>query len=137
LAAQIDGPLTVAKPVPVRIRAGGEASSTLKVQLDNGYHVNTNTPSDAYLIPLRLTWEAKPIEVVTIEYPKGLMEKYQFSEKPLSVYTGDFALVTKFKAPAGSKGSYKLAGKLRYQACTVSACYPPKTVNVEQQVEVR
>lgn len=137
LPAQIDGPLTVGKPVPLRIRVGAEATATLKVQLANGYHVNTNKPLDEYLIPLRLTWESKPLEVVSVEYPKGLMERYQFSEKPLSVYTGEFNLVTRFKAPAGSKGSHKLAGKLRYQACTNTACFPPKTIPVEQLVEAR
>jgi hypothetical protein len=112
--------------------------STLKVQLASGYHVNTNTPSDQYLIPLRLTWEAVPLEVASIDYPKGKLEKYEFSSTPLSVYTGDFDLVTNFKAPANAAtGSYKLIAKLRYQACTVSTCFPPKTVTAEQPVDVR
>jgi hypothetical protein len=122
----------------VRVRQGTDAAVTLKVQLATGYHVNTNTPSDQYLIPLRLTWEAGPLQAASVEYPKGKFEKYQFSDKPLSVYTGDFDLVTHFKAPPGApKGSHKLTGKLRYQACTHSTCFPPKTITVEQPVEIR
>jgi hypothetical protein len=110
----------------------------LKVQLASGYHVNTNTPADEYLIPLRLTWEAQPLEVVGVEYPKGRTEKYQFSDKPLSVYTGDFDLITRFRAPpTAKKGTHKLTGKLRYQACTETTCYPPKTVPVELQADIR
>jgi hypothetical protein len=120
------------------VRAGAQTAATIQVQLDTDYHVNTNTPSDDYLIPLRLTWEAAPLEVASIEYPKGRLERYQFSSKPLSVYTGDFALVTRFRAPPGSPaGSRKITGKLRYQACTQTTCYPPKTVTFELPVEIR
>jgi hypothetical protein len=107
------------------------------VQLANGYHVNTNAPLDPYLIPLRLTWDAAPLEVAGVDYPKGQLEKYQFSEKPLSVYSSDFELVTRFKAPAGApKGAKVVTGKLRYQACTATTCYPPKTINVELPVDI-
>src|SRR5687768_16559407 len=137
-SAQSSGPLTVDKPIPLRVKQGGEAVATLKVRISSGYHVNTNAPLDQYLIPLRLTWDAAPLEAGVVEYPQGKLEKYQFSEKPLSVYSTDFDVVTKFKAPANApKGSKTIMGKLRYQACTTTTCYPPKTIAVELPVEVR
>ena len=124
--------------MPIRIAAGATAAATLKIQLSPGYHINSNTPSDQYLIPVRLTWVGAPLEVAGVDYPKGTLERYQFSEKPLSVYTGDFSLVTRFKAAANApKGSHKLTGKLRYQACNETTCFPPKTVPVELPVDIR
>jgi hypothetical protein len=61
------------------------------------------------------------------------MEKYQFSEKPLSVFTGDFKAQTKFKLI--STGT--VTGKLRYQACSDKACLPPRTIDLKLPVEVR
>jgi hypothetical protein len=123
-----------------RISAKPGETATAKVQfrLANGFHTNSNTPPDEYLIPLRLTWEAAPLEVAGIDYPKGTMEKYSFSEKPLSVYSGVFEVTTRFKVPVSApKGARTIAGKLRYQACTSTTCYPPKTLAVQLPVEIK
>ena len=72
-----------------------------------------------------------------VTYPKPKMEKYSFSEKPISVFSGDFVVVTKFKAPADAPaGTVAVTGKLRYQACNDTMCFPPKTIDVSQAVEI-
>jgi DsbC/DsbD-like thiol-disulfide interchange protein len=109
----------------------------LPLDLRPGYHVNSNTPSDEYLIPLRLTWNPGPLEASGFTFPQPRMEKYSFSEKPLSVFTGDFQIVTHFKASANAApGPATLTGKLRYQACNNSMCLPPKTLDVSLQAEI-
>ena len=119
-------------------KAGETAAAKVAFRLANGFHTNSNTPSDDYLIPLKLTWEAAPLEVAAIEYPKPTLEKYNFSEKPISVFSGVFEITTRFKIPAGApKGARTLAGKLRYQACTQTTCYPPKTLPVQLPVDIR
>ena len=105
----------------------------------SGYHVNSNTPSEEYLIPLKLTWTSTgALEGGAITYPKGALEKYEFSEKPISVYTGNFDLTATFKvaatAPAGPGAA---VGKLKYQACSNRACFPPKTVDVNVSYQVQ
>ena len=66
------------------------------------------------------------------------MEKYEFSETPLSVFTGNFDIVTKFKAAAGAPvGPAYVSGKLRYQACNDKACFPPKTLDIKLPVSVQ
>jgi len=113
------------------------ADSALPLELRPGYHVNSNTPSDEYLIPLRLTWNPGPLAASGFTFPQPRMEKYSFSEKPLSVFTGDFQIVTHFKASANAApGPATLTGKLRYQACNNSMCLPPKTLDVSLQVEI-
>jgi len=103
------------------------------LQLKSGYHVNSNTPSDEFLIPLRFTWTNGAAEAGEVTFPKPQLEKYQFSEKPLSVFTGDFKVQGKFKLI--STGT--VTGKLRYQACSDKACLPPRTLEVKLPVEVR
>lgn len=120
----------VAKPATV-------ATAKLTVQLRQGYHCNSNKPADDYLVPLKLTWTAAPFEVAEVVYPQPRMEKYSFSPEPLSVYTGDFEIVTRFKVPASAAvGSLVLSAKLRYQACNDRMCLTPKTVDVLLPVEV-
>ena len=138
LLAQSAGVLTV-KPVE-KPKAKRNDVFTVKVtaELKQGYHANSNTPSDAYMIPLKLTWQAAPLQVEEISYPKPQMEKYDFAEKPLSVVTGSFDILTKFKAPPTvTAGPILATGKLRYQACTNQMCLPPKTVEVPLTIEIQ
>ncbi len=129
--------LTVA-PVPtLRVHKGATATVTFKAALPPGYHANSNKPTDAYLIPLTLKWTGGPLQVDSITYPKPSMEKYSFSDKPLSVVTGEFSLTTKFKVPANApNGAAAQNGTLRYQACNDRMCFAPKSVPVSVSVSV-
>lgn len=123
--------LWVAPPPKITAKRNGAAEARLAVHLQSGYHVNSNTPSEDYLIPLRLAWESGPLKPAGIAYPKAEMQKYEFSAKPISVFTGDFQILARFKADANAPlGLGVLLGKLRYQACSHDTCYAPKTVEV-------
>ena len=127
------------QPLPrVTAKRGETMSVTVKAALADGLHCNSNAPNDPYLIPLKLTWDAKPLTASLIEYPKAKSEKSEFSEKPLSVFEGAFDIVTKFAVPTTAPpGMGIAAGKLKYQACNSKMCFPPKTVNVQFTYDLR
>lgn len=130
--------LTVAPPLKVAASRNSAVEAKIAVTLAPGYHVNSNKPSEEYLIPLKLTWAPGALVAAEVVYPKAHLEKYEFSPKPLSVYTGNFDLVTKFKVAAdATPGPGAVVGKLRYQACNNKACFPPKTVEVTLPYQVR
>lgn len=132
LAAEV---LTVTPPAKATVKRGAAGEVRLQVKLGAEYHSNSNTPSEDYLIPLRLTWDPALFASAEVVYPKPHLEKYDFSDKPLSVFTGDFEIVTKYKvAPNAQTGPGVVTGKLRYQACTKNACLAPKTVPVKLPV---
>lgn len=115
------------------------AEVKIPVQLQSGFHVNSNTPSEEYLIPLRLTWEkSAAFETVETIFPEPQTEKYEFSPKPLSVFTGDFEIVARVKArDLASSGPGILLGKLRYQACSKTVCYRPRTIEVRLPYQIQ
>ena len=77
------------------------------------------------------------MEFTGAAYPKGKDEKYEFSAKPLNVYSGDFELPVHFKAGADAKkGMGTMTGKLRFQACNATMCLPPRTIEVPVPVFV-
>ena len=137
LAAQTSPNLTV-EPVPtLKVKKGSVTAVTLRAALPPGFHANSNTPTDEYLIPLTLKWTGGPLQVDGITYPKGTLEKYPFSAKPLSVVTGEFSLSTKFKVPASApNGAAAQNGTLKYQACNDRMCFAPKTVPVTVTLEI-
>ena len=111
----------------------------IPVMVDKGFHVNSNTPAEDYLIPLKLVWIRRRAgwrrRGVSETHPGEVLE---FGDKPLSVFTGDFELLVKFRvAPDAPAGPGVKVGKLRYQACDNKACYPPKTVEVSVSYQVQ
>lgn len=137
LSAQMSPNLTVEAVPTVKVAKGSVSVVTLKASLPAGYHANSNKPTEAYLIPLTLTWTGGPLQTDSVTYPKGSLEKYSFSDKPLSVVTGEFSITTKFRVPADApNGPAAETGTLRYQACDNKACYPPKKVPVNVTVSI-
>lgn len=138
LSAQMAPQMKIEPQATVKAKRGTPATVTLKVSLPAGFHANSNKPTDPNLIPLTLKWTGGPLQDGVIAYPKPLLEEYTFTAgKPISVVTGDFDLVTKFKVPAtAAVGPAAQTGTLKYQACNDRMCFPPKTVNVNVTVSV-
>lgn len=119
-------------------KRGSTVEAKIPLVLQEGYHVNSNTPSESYLIPLSIKWSPGALEAAGMTFPKPRLEKYEFSEKPLSVFTGKFDVVTKFKVPANAPiGPGAAVGRLRYQACNNKACFPPKNVEVTVPFQIQ
>ena len=129
----------MSEPQKVAGKRNATVQVKIPVEVKAGYHVNSNQPNEEYLIPLKLTWTSTgALEGGTVTYPKPELEKYEFSEKPLSVYTGDFFLMANFKVAANAPaGPGAATGKLRYQACSNRACYPPKTLEITVSYQVQ
>lgn len=133
LPAQISTVLTVTPPEKIAGKRNEMVTADFKLQLRTGYHVNSNTPNDEFLIPLRFIWTNGAAEAGEVTFPKPQQEKYEFSATPVSVFSGEFKAQAKFKLV--STGT--MIGKLRYQACSDKACLPPRTVEVKLPVVVR
>ena len=129
--------LLLPKPDPVVAKAGTTIEVKLPLQLREGYHVNSNTPPDPYLIALRLTWDSGPFTAADVVYPKPSPLKVEFFPAPLPVFSGRFELLTRFKVAASAQpGLVNVPGKLRYQACNDHLCLPPKTIDITLPVSV-
>jgi len=138
LQAQGNSVLSVAPPEKLNVKRGASAEVRLKAQLQPGFHVNSNAPADEFLIPLKLTWANQPLQSEQVTYPKPQFEKYAFSPKPVSVFSGNFEIATRFKAPPNANpGLGVMTGKLRFQACNSKECLPPRTIDVRFSVELQ
>ena len=123
--------LTAAPPARATAKRGDTVTAKVGIRIAPGFHVNSNAPLDEYLIPLRLTWQAAPLELKATEFPAPKMEKSEFSPKPIAVFDGAFEISSKFTIPAAAPiGAGFITGKLRYQGCNSTTCFPPKTIDV-------
>jgi thiol:disulfide interchange protein DsbD len=122
-----------------KVPRGKEFQAAVVVQIAQGYHMNSHTPSEAYLIPTSLTAQAPAgFQVVDTLYPAGRQMKFSFSpDKPLDVYSGSVTLKLKLLAQNDAPlGAATIPVVLRYQACSDSTCLPPVKVPIDVKLEV-
>jgi DsbC/DsbD-like thiol-disulfide interchange protein len=122
------------KPVP----RGRSFDIAVVAKIAPGFHVNAHEPSEAYLIPTKVTADLPPgVLVVETTYPHGVMRKFQFSTTPLRVYEDTFTVQLRLRAAsAAALGPQKIALTLAYQACTQDTCLPPAKVPAVAAIEV-
>jgi thiol:disulfide interchange protein DsbD len=129
--------IRAAEPV-YKLKSGSAVDATVIIDIDQGYHINSNRPAESFLIPTALKLQPpKGLTVARVVYPKAKLQKFSFSEKPMSVFEGKAVL--RFNARALSSlaaGNHALKGKLTVQACNDQQCLRPQTIDVEIPFEV-
>ena len=106
---------------------GSTARLAAIVDVDEGWHIQSHTPSFEYLIPTELELElpdgfAEP----QLTYPDHKMWQSGFEAEPLAVYDGQTILIAEIEIPADVQASsLELEVTLRYQACDDRVCVAP------------
>jgi thiol:disulfide interchange protein DsbD len=121
-----------------KVKRGSAVQAAVVLSINHGYHINSNRPTEKFLIPTAFKLEpVSGLRASAVGFPKAKLQKFQFSQKPLSVYEGEVILRFTVRAlPTLAPGSYTLKGKLTVQACNDTACLRPSTVEVNIPVQV-
>lgn len=132
-------PSVTMSPAVVTVYRGKPGTVDLQFRVGEGFHVNSNTPTEDYLIPTTLKLEA-PTDIVIgkVTYPAGKNMSFAFApDQKLNVYSGEFTISVLVRPLASVlPGKYAVRGELRFQACDNAACYPPRKLPVNFDVSV-
>ncbi|MGB5754619.1 MAG: thioredoxin family protein [Thermoanaerobaculia bacterium] len=108
---------------------GEQASLAAVMDIERGWHTNSNQPTFEYLIPTKIEialpagWPG-----ASIDYPRGEMKTFAFADQPISVYEDEVALIATFIIPdSQAEGVVPVELRLTYQACDDRSCLPPVT----------
>jgi hypothetical protein len=140
--AQVPSGRDVVKPeVYASLDPAGRASSFqigVVMKIRPGFHVNAREKSDEYLIATDLKAELPAgFSSGEVSYPKGKLEKFSFSQKPLNVYQDTVILRMPVTALVSAPlGEQHIPLKLRYQACNQELCLPPATLSLDAVVNI-
>ena len=121
-----------------KIKRGGATQIAIKIEVEDGYHINSNRPAEKYLIPTALKIERTAgLTTTPVIYPKAKLQKFEFSQKPLSVFEGKVTLKLNARAlPSLAAGEHALKAKLTVQACNNQQCLRPQTIDVSIPLKV-
>jgi len=120
---------------PPAAAAGAKTTIAVEMTIGPGWHVNSHTPSEPYLIPTAATLTASAGSLSPVRYAKDEEKKFTFSDKPLRVYTGTVRFETDLEVPAGASGDVSVEGNLSYQACNDQQCFPPARIPLKAVVK--
>jgi len=129
---------TAAKDQHVRFVAEGQsiaantpATVKLHLRIEPQFHINSHTPKSDMLIPTKIAViETPDTSVKDVDFPVGTPFSFAFEpNQKLDVYQGDVILTAHLTA---RPGQHTLKAMLHYQACDHAACYPPRTLVIEQ-----
>jgi len=124
---------------PVAIKAGRSIPMVFTFHIKPGFHINSNKPSAEELIPTQLGFSPpQDVVIAKVEYPAGELKSFPFDPtQKLSVYSGDLAIKAMIIAQDKvTPGTYTVHGEFKYQACDNNACYPPKKLPVDFNVQI-
>lgn len=120
-------------PQQVTLQAGKTQTVDLHFRIENGLHINSHTPLQKSLIRTQLmVAEPQGVNISAVDFPAGA--DYAFPADPsqkLSVYSGEFVLKMHITPQAGD---HLVQASLRYQACDMHTCFPPR--NAPMAVDV-
>ena len=128
--------VTIPPPEQITAKRGTTITHSLKLEIQPGYHINTNHPKDEFLIPLSVTWSQGSLEPKLISYPPG--EEIQVGKDMARVFTNQVNVKTEFAVSSNAApGPALMTGKVHYQACNNQMCFRPATVEVRLPVLIQ
>jgi len=114
-----------------KMHPGAEFKLALELNIEETWHINSNTPNDDFLIGTSVTFGgAESFTVSSLTFPQAKEIKFSFSESPVSVYEGKVFITALVKVNSGlTPGEYKFPVSIEYQACNDASCMPPAEID--------
>lgn len=133
-------PVTSASKVAVQVDvaqqvalAGSELKAVVRMDIAEGWHINSNQPTLDWLIGTVLTLDLpEGVTVTDISYPAFKEYEFSFAEgMTLHVYEGDSPIFLTLSLHEELQGDIRISGRLRVQACDDMTCLAPSNIPVE------
>lgn len=112
-----------------KVQVGTVFQVAIIVDIHHPFHINSNQPTEEYLIPTKLEFDAREnISIGKIIYPKPQLLTFPFSEEPLSVYEGKVTIFAEIQlSDQFPHGETQLTGTVKFQACNEENCFAPSS----------
>jgi thiol:disulfide interchange protein DsbD len=113
------------------LERGKQNKISLQIKIKPPYHINANQPTEEYLIPTKIDFQAeKGLLYSDVAFPRPESKKFSFSSSPLLVFEGIITVTASVTIPASSKEKeVAVSGTLSYQACDDQSCLPPEDLD--------
>ena len=145
LSAIVAQPLSTAQQVSARtflsadkIQSGGTVQIAVQLNINEGWHVNSHTPTFDYLIGTTFEIQSQEgIILSDVQYPKGDLVSLSFAEQPLDVYEGTTTIFASLRiSDKLNHGMDTVKGSVTVQACNNQICLAPSTLEIDIPLQI-
>jgi thiol:disulfide interchange protein DsbD len=125
--------------VPVRasiatgeLTPGHSARVTVAISIDEGWHINSPSPRQKFLIATSIQWRLPTgVAVQGVEYPSPITRRLSLAgDRELELFEGDIAVTATLAATADADVSAEAMAVLHYQACNDTVCLRPASIEL-------
>ena len=120
------------------LKPGEEFTVQVRIDVEEGWHVNSHEPLQEYLIPTELSLgRASLFSLEAVDYPEGTRVSLSFSDEELSVYEGQVLIEATLRVgPEAPEGPEDVPFELQVQPCSDTECLRPQALSLRLPVEV-
>jgi thiol:disulfide interchange protein DsbD len=121
---------------PKSVAPGGHGTLTITLNIAPDAHVNAHKASEGFIPTSFAASKAAGVKLGAAKYP--VAHEVTTAGIKQSVYQGAAKIQVPFTvAKTAKRGTVSVGGKLTYQACNTSVCFPPKTINLQAPVTIK
>ncbi len=118
---------------------GGSLQAAVILGIPDGYHINSNRPTNKFMIPTSVRVTApRGVRVGPVIYPRANVRSFAFApDERLPVFEGNPAVRFNVSVPADFKQDrLRLRVVVSYQACSNETCFRPAERDVTLSIGV-
>ncbi|MBA3316296.1 MAG: protein-disulfide reductase DsbD N-terminal domain-containing protein [Planctomycetota bacterium] len=121
-----------------RLPAGEKVRFAVVLDIEDGWHINTNPARPEFVKPTTVTLTGKHgTSLSKIAYPKGSDLTIEGMNEPQGVYEGRVVLFGDLAIPSeAARQTEELTVEVKFQACNEKQCLAPKTAKLIGKVPV-
>src|SRR3712207_1300618 len=118
---------------------GGSFQGAVILGIPNGYHINSNRPTNKFMIPTSVRVTApRGVRVGPVRYPRANVRTFSFApDERIPVFEGNPAVRFDVTVPATyAQDKIRLRVVVSYQACSDEACFRPAERDMSFSINV-
>ncbi|MDP6776631.1 MAG: DUF255 domain-containing protein [Candidatus Latescibacteria bacterium] len=124
---------------PERVVPGQTFEVAVRLDIDDGWHVNANPASLDFLAPTTFELDSDlPIQVLGVDYPPGEDYRPEFTDDSIAIYRGETVIRASLKLDEAAETVDGAAIEiiLSYQPCDIGRCLEPVQARLSIPVAV-
>ena len=121
-----------------KLPAGQTCRVAIVLDVEAGWHINTNPASPAFLVPTNATMKSSQgTALKDLKFPPGAQLVMEGIDEPIHVYEGRTILVGTLQVPAGAVGhTEEMQIEVKLQTCNEENCLQPQVLKLKGKLAV-
>lgn len=138
LSGQFKDPVLIRGEIKEPVRSGEVAHVEIQAEMESGWHIYAINDVIPGPVPTKIYITGDPVEEQGyIDEPDPIVKYDEGFQQETAYHENTVTFIVPFRVKTlTSEGKHKLSADVTYQSCNSTLCYPPKTIQINLDLEV-